>query len=238
MEDKKPLQGKIALITGASRGIGAAVAKKFATEGAHVILVARTVSALEEVDDQIQKEGGQATLVPLDLLEYNKIDELGSIIASRFGKLDILVANAGQLGVLSPIGHIEPKVWEKTIALNVTANYRLIRSFDALLRNSKAGRVIFVGSKISDETDPFWGLYIATKAALEKIALVYANETVKTNIRTNVINPNMVATKMLTQAMPGLDPSQVAQADDIVDDFLELALESCNLNGEIISCQK
>lgn len=234
----KPLKNKIALITGASRGIGAAVAKRFAAEGAHVIVVARTISGLEEVDDEIKKAGGECTLVPLNLLEFEKIDELGGIIAKRFGKLDILVGNAAMLGVLAPIGHIDPKVWEKTIALNMTANYRLIRSFDALLRKADAGRAIFVSSDVANDDSPYWGAYAASKAGLEKIVKTYASETKKTNIRTNIIDPGEVGTRMMAEAMPGRDIASMAQPDDVTDLFLELALDSCNSNSEIFKCNR
>ena len=227
------LKNKIALITGASRGIGAAVAKKYASEGAHVILVARTTSGLEEVDDAIKSAGGEATLVPLDLLEYDKIDQLGSVIAEKFGRLDILVGNAASLGGLSPVHHIAPKIWEKTIGLNLTANYRLIRSFDPLLRQSDAGRAIFVSSGIAAGDFPFWGLYGASKAGLEKLVTTYALEIEKTNIRANLIDPGEVATNMHAEAMPGIDPATLPSPDDVTDIFVKLAEDKMQDNGKI-----
>ncbi|MDP6876679.1 MAG: SDR family NAD(P)-dependent oxidoreductase, partial [Alphaproteobacteria bacterium] len=165
------LKDRIALITGASRGVGAAVAKAYAAEGAHVILVARTTGALEEVDDEIRSlGGGGATLVPMDLADFGAIDDLGRQIFQRWGKLDILLGNAAILGDLSPVGHIRPEVWQRAYDLNVTANYRLIRSMDALLRQSDAGRAIFVTSGASRSLSPYWGLYASTKAALDAIA--------------------------------------------------------------------
>ena len=227
------MKNKIALITGASRGIGAAVAKRFASEGAHVILVGRTVSGLEEVDDYVKSIGGEATLVPLDLLQHNKIDELGGVIAKRFGKLDILVGNAGMLGHLSPVGHIEPNVWDKTFSLNVTANYRLIRSFDPLLRQSDAGRAMFVSSGVAKLAMPFWGAYAASKAALEKLIMTYAAELEKTKVKANLIDPGMVGTKMLAEAMPGRDMEDFPKPEAITNIFVELAKESLQDNGKI-----
>jgi len=227
------LENKIALVTGASSGIGAEVAMAYAKEGAHVILVARSISDLELIDDHIKKSGGTATIVPLDLNNFDKIDELGSIINERFGRLDILVENAAMLGTLSPIAHIDTEIWERVFKLNVTANYRLIRSFDPLLRLSKSGRVICVSSQILNDITPYWGLYSASKSALETIAITYAKEVSKTNIKVNVIRPKATATKMLSEAMPGVDMAQVDQPKDIVGKFIELAEDSNNANGEV-----
>ncbi|MFI4988635.1 MAG: SDR family NAD(P)-dependent oxidoreductase, partial [Alphaproteobacteria bacterium] len=171
------LAGRVALITGASRGIGAAVAKRFAAEGAHVILAARTVGGLEEVDDAIQAAGGTATLVPLDLKDVEQIDRLGAALYERYRKLDILVGNAAVLGVLSPLGHIDPEVWAEVMAVNLTANWRLIRSMDPLLRQAEAGRAIFVTSRAGSGVFPYWGAYAASKAALEMMVRTYAGET-------------------------------------------------------------
>jgi NAD(P)-dependent dehydrogenase (short-subunit alcohol dehydrogenase family) len=230
----KLLEGRIALVTGASRGIGAAVAKRFAAEGAHVIITARTVSGLEETDDAIKELGGEATIVPLDLLEYNKIDELGSIIAGRFGKLDILVGNAAMLGLLSPVAHIEPKIWDKTIALNLTANFRLIRSFDPLLRTSSAGRAMFVTSGITKREAPYWGAYAASKIALENLVEIYASETKNTNVKVNLIDPGVVRTSMRAEAMPGEDPLILPPPEEITDVFVELAQDSFNESGVLV----
>lgn len=229
------LAGKIALVTGASRGIGAAVAKRYAQEGAHVILVARTIGGLEEVDDQIKAAGGEATLVPLDLLEFEKIDQLGGIVAKRFGRLDILVGNAAMLGELAPMGHIAPKVWERTIALNVTANYRLIRSFDPLLRASEAGRAIFVTSDVVKGSYPYWGAYAASKAALEKIVTTYAEELKETNVCVNAVDPGGVNTKMLQEALPGRDLSDRPKPEDVVDVFVKLAVDGMAGSGKVFA---
>lgn len=227
------MKNKIALVTGASRGIGAAVAKRFADEGAHVIITARTVGGLEEVDDYIKSIGGSSTIVPLDLLQHNKIDELGGIIAQRFGRLDVLVGNAGMLGHLCPVGHIEPTVWDRVFSINVAANYRLIRSFDALLRQSTAGRAMFVSSGVTKSAVPYWGAYAASKAALEKLIEIYAAEVEKTNVRANLIDPGMVGTKMLIEAMPGMDMNDFPKPADITDIFVELASASFKDNGKV-----
>jgi len=235
MAKKKRLDGRIALITGASRGIGAAVAKRFAQEGAHVILTARTTGALEEIDDEIQKITGEpATLVPLDLTDFDAIDTLGGAIFERFKKLDVLVGNAGQLGTLSPLGHIDPHVWDQVIAVNATANWRLIRSMDPLLRASDAGRAIFVTSAVGHEARAYWGTYAVSKAALEMTALIYAAELENTPVRVNLINPGATRTDMRAQAFPGEDPDTLKAPEEITGLFVDLAEASCSLNGQIL----
>lgn len=230
------LAGRIALVTGASRGIGAAVAKRFAAEGAHVVLVARTVGGLEEVDDAIQAAGGaKATLVPLDLTDFDKIDLLGASIFERFGRLDILVGNAAMLGALSPISHFDPRTWDRVMALNVTANYRLIRSLDRLLRGSDAGRAIFVTSGAARTAIPYWGAYAASKAALEMMVRMYAGEVRKSPLRVNMVDPGVVRTSMRAQAFPGEDPSTLPAPDAITDRFIDLAEPGCTRHGEIVT---
>ncbi|MCG5242123.1 SDR family NAD(P)-dependent oxidoreductase [Azospirillum doebereinerae] len=232
------LSGRIALVTGASRGIGAAVAKRFAAEGAHVILTARTVGGLEEVDDAILKATGRnATLVPLDLRDYDKIDQLGFSVYERFGKLDILVSNAGALEALGPIAQYDPKLWSRVMDLNVTSNYRLIRSFDRLLRTSEAGRAVFVTSSAAKAPYPYWSPYGASKAALEMVVKTYAMEIAASPLRVNLIDPGVVATKMRTQAFPGEDPKSITQPDQVTDRFVDLAETACTLHGEIVSAQ-
>ncbi|MCD6035774.1 MAG: Oxidoreductase, short-chain dehydrogenase/reductase family [Rickettsiales bacterium] len=227
-----PLAGRVALITGASQGIGAAVAKRYAAEGAHVILVGRNVKGLEETDDAIQTAGGQATLVPLDLMDGKKIDELGSVIAKRWGKLDILVANAGVLGKLMPVSHITPDIWEKVIATNLTSNWRLIRSLDPLLRASDAGRALFVTSGITQGNFAFWGAYAASKAGLEALIGSYAEEVKGTKLQVSLIDPGIVRTKMRAAAMPGEDPLTLPEPSSITDVFVEAALPSFQGNGQ------
>lgn len=228
------LQGRISVITGASRGLGAAIAKRFAGEGAHVVLVARTVGGLEEVDDAIRAEGGAATLVPLDLTEFDRIDEMGAALAQRFGHIDVLVGNAGILGTLSPMGHIDTQIWDQVIAVNLTANWRLIRSFDPLLRASNSGRAIFVTSGAADGAHPYWGAYAASKAALEIMVKTWAGEVTKTPVKVNLVDPGALRTSMRAEAYPGEDPMTLKEADEITDTFVELAEAVSTRHGEII----
>ena len=232
------LQDRFAVITGASRGIGRAVALGMAAEGAHVILVAKTVGGLEEVDDEIRKVGGKATLVPMDLTDFAAIDRLGATIFERWGKLDILIANAGMLGTLTPMSHMEPKDWDKTVAVNVTANYRLIRSLEPLLKRSDAGRAVFVTSGAAEKCKPYWGGYSVTKAALNAMMKTWAAETEKSPIRVNAVSPGPTRTAMRKKAMPGEDPTTLTKPADLVPLFIELAMPSCERHGEIVEYAK
>ena len=227
------LDGRIALVTGASRGIGHAVALRFAEEGAHLILTARTVGALEEVDDLVRERGGNATLVPLDLVELDEIDRMGSAIHQRFGRLDVLVANAATLGVLSPVGHIDPPVWDDAIMLNLTANFRLIRSFDPLLRLSDSGRAIFVTSGAA-RGKAYWGAYAASKGGLNSLVKCYADEVENTNIRVNLVSPGATRTGMRAAAFPGEDPETLKDPDSIAGLFVDFAETACERHGEIV----
>jgi NAD(P)-dependent dehydrogenase (short-subunit alcohol dehydrogenase family) len=201
------LAGRLALITGASRGIGAAVAKAFAREGAHVILTARTQGGLEDVDDAIRSAGGEpATLLPADLTDFDVIDRIGAAIYERFRRLDILVGNAGILGPLTPVAHIDPEDWDQVIAINLTACYRLIRSLDPLLRLSPSGRAIFVTSGAADGRHAYWGPYAVSKGGLEVLVGTWATELANTNVRANLINPGGTRTRMRAEAFPGEDP--------------------------------
>lgn len=230
----KRLEGRIALITGASRGIGRAVALAFAREGAHVVLLARTQGALEEVDDEIREEGGSATLLPLDLRNGEKLDSLGPTLFQRWGRLDILVGNAGILGPLSPLGHITTDSWLDVININLNANWRLIRTCDPLLRKSDAGRAIFVTSGASSGHHAYWGPYAVSKAGLEALVKTYAKEVERTSVRANLINPGPVRTAMRAKAYPGEDPLKLPPPEDLAPLFIELASPECTLNGEII----
>ena len=231
------LAGRIALITGASRGIGAAVAKRYAAEGAHPVLVARTVGGLEEVDDEIHAiSGTRATLVPMDITDYDEIDRMGAALYERFGRLDILVGNAGILGTLTPLGHIDPKEWDQVMAVNLTANWRLLRSMDPLLRAADAGRAIFVTSTVGAEARAYWSGYAIAKAGLEMMTRIYALETAKTAIRANLINPGATRTRMRAQAMPGEDPDSLKTADEKTEPFVQLAEAGCTHSGDTITC--
>jgi len=217
----KRLNDRLALVTGASRGIGRALAVALAAEGAHLILIARTEGGLTEADDEIRAAGGSATLVPLDLADSEGIDRLGGSVFERWGKLDILVGNAGMLGPLSPLGHVEPKAWDQVMAINVTANWRLIRAFDPLLRQSDGGRAVFVTSGAARSAPAYWGPYATSKAALEVLVRTYAQEVADSAIRVNLVNPGPVRTAMRAKAMPGEDPASLpapeALAPKIVD---------------------
>ncbi|PKR55358.1 SDR family NAD(P)-dependent oxidoreductase [Thalassospira marina] len=234
MSAQKRLEGKIALVTGASHGIGRAIAKRYAAEGATVIALGRNVGALEELDDEIREEGGKAVLLPLDLTMYEKIDAMGASIYERFGKLDIVVGNAAVLGELAPVGHIDTQMFENTFAVNVTANFRLIRSVDKLLRFSDAGRAIFLTSGASANGRAYWGLYASTKAALESLVLSYAQEMEDTKVKVNLVNPGRVRTTMRTTAYPGEDPQTLPTAETITDIFVDLAADDCSHHGEIL----
>ncbi len=228
------LEGRIALVTGASRGIGAAVATRFAREGAQLILVARTVGGLEEVDDRIKAEGGNATLVPLDLTEFDSIDGMGRALYERFGRIDALVGNHAQLGVLTPLTHLDPDVWQSVIDANLSSHWRLIRSIDPLLRASGSGRAIFVTSGVARHVFPYWGAYAVSKAALEMLVKTYAAEGESTGIRANIVDPGATRTDMRAAAFPGEDPLTLPPPGAITDVFVDLAAEDCTRNGDVV----
>jgi NAD(P)-dependent dehydrogenase (short-subunit alcohol dehydrogenase family) len=228
------LAGKIALITGASRGIGAAVAERFAREGAHVVLAARTVGGLEELDDTIRAGGGSATLVPVDLRDFVKIDELAAALYQRYGRLDILVGNAAQFGTFTPMPHVTPKEWGEIIDLDLTANWRLIRAMDPLLRAAPAGRAIFVTSRLGREARPYYGVYAVAKAGLETMARVYAGEVARTAVRVNLIDPGVVRTRLRARIFPGEDPAGLPPPESVTDAFVALAEARCVRHGEIV----
>ena len=231
------LAGKVVLVTGASRGIGYAGSIEAARRGAHVVAVARTVGGLEELDDEIQDLGSSATLVPLDLRDGDAIDRLGAAIFERWGMLDGLVANAGQLGVLSPLPHVKPEDFDKVMAVNVTANYRLLRATDLLLRQSAAGRVVFVSSSSARSARPFWGLYAASKAAVDAMAKAYAGEVAQTKVKVNVFYPGAVRTAMRAKAMPGENPETLPKPDDIAPQLIDLVSPSVKENGRLFNVE-
>jgi NAD(P)-dependent dehydrogenase (short-subunit alcohol dehydrogenase family) len=227
------LAGRLALVTGATRGIGRAVALAYAKEGAHLILVGRTTGALEEIDDEIRAAGGSATLLTLDLKRLDKIDALGPTIYQRWQKLDILVANAGILGPLSPLGHVTAEAWDEVITINLTANWRLIRTLDPLLRMSDAGRAIFVSSGAAVRPRAYWGPYAVSKAGLEALVRTYADEVANTPMRVNLVNPGPTRTKMRAQAFPGEDPATLQTPEDLTPTFVRLAEPACTDNGRL-----
>ena len=232
------LAGKVVLVTGASRGIGYAAALEAARRGAHVVAVARTVGGLEELDDEIQDLGSSSTLVPLDLRDGDAIDRLGAAIFERWGALDGLIANAGLLGVLSPLPHVKPEDFEKVMTINVTANYRLLRATDLLLRQSTAGRAVFVSSGAARSARPFWGLYAASKAAVDAMAKSYAGEVDKTKVRVNVFYPGAVRTQMRAKAMPGEDPDTLPKPADIAPKLVDMISPSLKENGKLFDVAK
>ncbi len=217
-----PLDGRLVLVTGASRGLGRASALALAKAGAHVIATARTAGGLEELDDEIRADGGEATLVPLDLRDGDAIDRLGAEIHRRWGRLDGFFGNAGLLGVLTPLAHLDVKVWDETLAVNLTANWRMIRSLDPLLRQSDAGRALFVTSGAVRNCRPFWGTYSITKAGLEALVRTYAAEMKSTAVRANLLEPGPMRTAMRAKAMPGEDPSSVTPPEDIAPIVVEM----------------
>ncbi len=230
------LAGRIALVTGASRGIGRAVAKRFAEEGATVIAVARTRAELESLDDEIKDStGANAVLVDSDLTDFAVIDQVGQALFDRYKRLDIVVGAAGTLGQLSPMGHVPPEIWEQVFALHVTANWRLLRSFDALLRQSEAGRAVFVTCTQGKEPSPFWGPYAASKAALEHMVRTYAKEMEESTVRANLIDPGPVRTGLRQDAFPGEDPSKLPAPEDVTEPFVEMAMASYGKNGERVT---
>lgn len=227
------LKNRIALVTGASRGIGYFTALELAKAGAHVIACARTVGGLEELDDAIKAVGGSATLVPFDLADMNAIDALGASIFERWGKLDILVANAGVLGVISPIGHIEAKTFEKVMNINVTATWRLIRSVDPLLARSHAGRAVIISSAAAHKCRPFWGPYSASKAAVEALARTWAGESRSTALRITSVDPGATRTAMRAQAVPGEDPATLPHPCEVAKAILPLVGPDVTETGKL-----
>lgn len=233
MSNSLELKDKVILVTGASRGIGYATALEAAQRGAHVVAVARTTGGLEELDDAIQAKGGATTLVPLDLMDYPAIDRLGAAIFERWGRLDGVIGNAGLLGVLSPLPHIAPDEFDKVMAVNVTANFRLLRSLDLLLRKSEAGRVVFVSSSSAESCRPYWGLYAATKAALNAMVKSYAGEMAQTPVKANIFYPGAVRTGMRAKAMPGENPETLPKPADIAPMLVDMVSPTFDKSGVI-----
>jgi NAD(P)-dependent dehydrogenase (short-subunit alcohol dehydrogenase family) len=235
MADDAPLSGRIALVTGASRGIGKAVALGLARAGAHVIITARSRPKLEAVDDDIRALGGAATLLELDMAKGDRVDQLGPTVFQRWQKLDILIANAGILGPLSPLGHVTDDGFLSTIDINLTANWRLIRTLEPLLKRSDAARAIFLTSGAASGKYAYWGPYSASKAGLEALVKCWAAELENTPVRANLVNPGATRTAMRAKAFPGEDPATLPAPEELVPLFLELSSPTCQRNGEIIN---
>ena len=230
-----PLENRVALVTGASRGIGRAVALELAKRGAHVIALARTQGALEEIDDELRAHGQEATLVPCDLKDFDALDRLGLAIHERWKKLDIFVANAGVLGPVSPLAHIDPPAWDNVFAVNVTANWRLVRSLDSLLRASDAGRAVFVTSGVASkaETYSYLGAYAASKAALDILARTWAAESAETStLRVMIANPGVLRTNMRAALMPGEDPMSVRAPGEFAPKVADMCAPDWTATGK------
>jgi NAD(P)-dependent dehydrogenase (short-subunit alcohol dehydrogenase family) len=229
----KPLASRIALVTGASRGIGYATARALARAGAHVIAVARTQGGLEELDDTIRKDGGTATLVPLDMTDLDGIARLGAALNERHGKIDVLIGNAGMAGTSSPLGHTDPKFWDNVMAVNVTANFQLIRCMEPLLKESDAGRAVFITSGIAHKANAYMGPYAASKAALDALVRVWANETASTKIRANLFSPGPIRTRMRATVMPGEDPMILDTPKQVAEYIVPMCLPSWTESGKM-----
>ena len=236
--DHIDLSGRLILITGATRGLGRAVAIAAAAAGAEIIITGRTIGALEEVDDEIKASGSSATIVELDMKDTAAMPRLAAAIAERWGRLDGFVANAAMLAALTPIGHLTPEAWDESVAVNLTGQWHMIRAFDPLLRAAPAGRAVIVTSGAAVGSRPFWGPYAATKAGLEALGRSWAGESEQTNLRINMINPGGTATKMRASAFPGEDPATLPQPEDIAPAFLTLLADDCPHHGELLEARK
>ena len=231
MADKR-LEDKIVLVTGASRGIGRAVALEAAKHGAEVIITGRTTGALEEVDDEIKNLGSNAVIVELDQTDLQAIPRLAAAIGSRWGRLDGFVANAGQLGQLSPMAHTDPEIFERTMMVNLTSIFHMIQAFDGLLRASDAGRSVLVTSGASVGARPFWGGYAVSKAGLDSLGRAWAAESEQTNMKINLLDPGGTRTAMRAAAFPGEDPMTLPSAEQIASIFVDLLADDCPYHGE------
>jgi NAD(P)-dependent dehydrogenase (short-subunit alcohol dehydrogenase family) len=228
-----PLTDRIALVTGASRGIGYATALALARAGAHVVAIARTVGGLEELDDAVRKAGSSATLVPLDMRDYDGFYRLASALNERYQRLDVLVGNAAVAGQRSPLDHVMPQAWDEAMAVNVTANWHLIRATDGLLRRSAAGRAVFLTSGATTNARAYAGPYSVSKAALNALARTYAAETSLTAVRVNLFNPGPTRTRMRAYVMPGEDPMTLPTPDEVAEKILDLCLPGCTETGKL-----
>jgi NAD(P)-dependent dehydrogenase (short-subunit alcohol dehydrogenase family) len=229
----RSLASRIALVTGASRGIGYATARALARAGAHIIAVARTQGGLEELDDEIRKDGGTATLVPLSLTDSDGVARLGAALHERHGKIDILVGNAAVASTSSPLGHIELKAWTDMMAINVTANFQLIRCMEPLLKQSDAGRAVFLTSGAASKALAYWGPYAASKAALDTLVRVWANETASTHLRVNLFSPGPIRTRMRAQVFPGEDPMTLDTPEQVAEFIVPMCTPDWTETGKL-----
>jgi NAD(P)-dependent dehydrogenase (short-subunit alcohol dehydrogenase family) len=229
----QPLVDRIALVTGASRGIGYATAIALARAGAHIVAIGRTVGGLEELDDAVRGAGSAATLVPLDMRDYDGLYRLAAALNERYQRLDVLVGNAAIGGQRSPLGHVMPPAWDEALAINVTANWQLIRAMDGLIRRSAAGRAVFITSGAATNARAYAGPYSVSKAALNALARTYAAETDGTNVRVNLFNPGPTRTRMRAQVMPGEDPMTLPTPEQVAEKILDLCLPNCTATGKL-----
>ncbi len=235
MNNNKSLDGRIALIIGASRGIGYEVALEYARQGAHVIAVARTVGGLEDLNDAIDKFNGSVTCVPVDITDYEAIDRLGGVIFERYKKLDILVSMAAFMGANAPVSHIPVKDFENSVTTNIIANYRILRSVDALLRQSEAGRVIVATTAARNGEKPYWGSYATGKAGLHTLIKTYAAEMENMSVNVNMVDPTMVDTGLMAKAFPGVDKEHMTKPKDVVSAFVKLGQTNCHYHNNILT---
>lgn len=229
------LKDRLALITGASRGLGAALAHRFAAEGARLVLLARDTAALEKLDDALRADGHSATLVPLDLRQFDQLDAMAASLHQRFGPLDIFVSCAAALGHLAPTGHFDPALWQEIVDVNITANWRLIRALDPLLRASPAGRAIFATCIAARENEPYWAPYAASKAALEALVKSYAEEVAQSTLRVNLVDPGPMRTTLRFAAFPFEERDKIKPPEDATEPFVTLAEETCTQNGALVT---
>ena len=237
-DESQGLAGKLVLVTGASRGIGRAVAIAAAAAGAEMLITGRTIGALEEVDDEIKAADGRATIVEMDIKDTTAIPRLAAAISERWGRLDGLVVNAGMLPALTPVTHLQPEVWDECLAVNLSGPWHLIRAMDPLLRTAPAGRAILVSSGAAAGSRPFWGPYAAAKAGLEALARSWAGESEQTNLRINILNPGATATTMRASAYPGEDQATLPKPKDIVPAFLQLLSPDCVHHGALLDARE
>ncbi len=234
MSSQLPLAGRVTLVTGASRGIGYAAARALAKSGSHIIAVARTQGGLEDLDDAIKSAGGEATLVPMDLKQPDGLDQLAAIILERWGRLDGLLGNAAMLGDLMPAPQIDPKGFADVFAVNMTANYRLIRALDPLLRSSPSGRALFVTSSVAQSHRAYWSAYAASKAALEAYVSCYAKEAQVTDLKVNLLDPGATRTAMRAKAMPGEDPDVLPMPADLAPLIVKMLSPDYTANDTLV----